>query len=70
MNLLRIYGATLLVALTMGMSACKNEEAPATTPAASEVASSGQKDFLRCRDRGVFPSDESTSAPPGEYRQQ
>ncbi len=28
MNLLRIYGATLLIALTAGMSACKNEEAP------------------------------------------
>ena len=32
MNLLRIYGATLLVALTMGMSACKSEEAPVPTP--------------------------------------
>ena len=57
MNLLRIYGATLLVALTMGMSACKNEEAPATTPAASEVASSGQKISFDVEIEGL-PSDE------------
>lgn len=43
MNLLRIYGATLLVALTMGMSACKNEDAPVTAPAVNAEANSGQK---------------------------
>ena len=32
MNLLRIYGATLLIAMAVGMSACKSEEAPAPTP--------------------------------------
>ena len=32
MNLLRIYGATLLIAMTVGMSACKSEEAPVPTP--------------------------------------
>ena len=57
MNLLRIYGATLLVALMMGMSACKNEEAPATTPAVSEVASSGQKISFDVEIEGL-PSDE------------
>ena len=57
MNLLRIYGATLIVALTMGMSACKNEESPATTPAASEVASSGQKISFDVEIEGL-PSDE------------
>ena len=57
MNLLRVYGATLLVALTMGMSACKNEEAPATTPTASEVASSGQKISFDVEIEGL-PSDE------------
>lgn len=57
MNLLRIYGATLIVALTMGMSACKNEESPATTPAASEVASSGQKISFYVEIEGL-PSDE------------
>ena len=43
MNLLRIYGATLLIALTAGMSACKNEEAPVTTPTTAEAATSGEK---------------------------
>jgi len=43
MNLLRIYGATLLIALTAGMSACKNEEAPVTTPTAAEAAIGGEK---------------------------
>lgn len=57
MNLLRIYGATLLVAMTMGMSACKNEEAPATTPAVSEVASRGQKISFDVEIEGL-PSDE------------
>jgi len=33
MNLLRIYGATLLIAMVVGVSACKSEEAPAPTPA-------------------------------------
>jgi len=32
MNLLRICGATLLIAMAVGMSACKSEEAPAPTP--------------------------------------
>ena len=32
MNLLRIYGAILLIAMTVGMSACKSEEAPVPTP--------------------------------------
>ena len=39
------------------MSACKNEEAPATTPAASEVASSGQKISFDVEIEGL-PSDE------------
>ena len=43
MNLLRIYGATLLIALTAGMSACKNEEAPVTTPTTAEAAIGGEK---------------------------
>ena len=43
MNLLRIYGATLLIALTVGLSACKNDETPATIPTTSEETSSGQK---------------------------
>ncbi|MBF1314646.1 MAG: hypothetical protein HXM99_07600, partial [Porphyromonadaceae bacterium] len=57
MNLLRVYGATLIVALTMGVSACKNEEAPATTPAVSEVASSGQKISFDVEIEGL-PADE------------
>lgn len=32
MNLLRICGATLLIAMAVGMSACKSEEAPVPTP--------------------------------------
>ena len=32
MNLLRICGATLLIAMAVGMSACKSDEAPAPTP--------------------------------------
>ena len=43
MNLLRIYGATLLIALTAGMSACKNEEAPVATPTTAEAAIGGEK---------------------------
>ena len=57
MNLLRVYGVTLIVALTMGVSACKNEETPATTPAVSEVASSGQKISFDVEIEGL-PSDE------------
>lgn len=54
MNLLRIYGATLLVALTMGMSACKNEDAPVTAHAVKAEANSGQKISLNVELRG-FP---------------
>ena len=32
MNLLRICGATMLIAMVVGMSACKSEEAPVPTP--------------------------------------
>lgn len=55
MNLLRIYGATLLVALTMGMSACKNEDAPVTAPATNAEANSGQKISLNVDIEG-FPA--------------
>ena len=57
MNLLRIYGATLLVALTMGMSACKNEDAPVTAPAVSAEANSGQKISLNVDIEGLSTSD-------------
>ena len=57
MNLLRIYGATLLVALTMGMSACKNEDAPVTAPAVSAEANSGQKISLNVDIEGLPSSD-------------
>lgn len=53
MNLLRIYGATLLVALTMGMSACKNEDAPVTAPAVNAEANSGQKISLNVDIEGL-----------------
>ncbi|MBF1303071.1 MAG: lamin tail domain-containing protein [Porphyromonadaceae bacterium] len=57
MNLLRIYGATLLVALTMGMSACKNEDAPVTAPAVNAEANSGQKISLNVDIEGLPSSD-------------
>ena len=57
MNLLRIYGATLLVALTMGMSACKNEDAPVTAPAVNAEANSGQKISLNVDIEGLHSSD-------------
>ena len=57
MNLLRIYGATLLVALTMGMSACKNEDAPVTAPATNAEANSGQKISLNVDIEGLPTSD-------------
>ena len=57
MNLLRIYGATLLAALTMGMSACKNEDAPVTAPAVSAEANSGQKISLNVDIEGLPSSD-------------
>ena len=57
MNLLRIYGATLLVALTMGMSACKNEDAPVTAPATNAEANSGQKISLNVDIEGLPSSD-------------
>ena len=57
MNLLRIYGATLLVALTMGMSACKNEDAPVTAPAVNAEANSGQKISLNVDIEGLSTSD-------------
>ena len=57
MNLLRIYGATLLVALTMGMSACKNEDAPVTAPAVKAEANSGQKISLNVDIEGLSSSD-------------
>ena len=57
MNLLRIYGATLLVALTMGMSACKNEDAPVTAPAVNAEANSGQKISLNVDIEGLSSSD-------------
>ena len=57
MNLLRIYGATLLVALTMGMSACKNEDVPVTAPAVNAEANSGQKISLNVDIEGLPSSD-------------
>lgn len=57
MNLLRIYGATLLVALTMGMSACKNEDAPVTAPVTNAEANSGQKISLNVDIEGLSSSD-------------
>ena len=57
MNLLRIYGATLLIALTVGMSACKNDETPATTPTTSEETSNGQKITFDVDIEGL-PSDD------------
>ena len=57
MNLLRIYGATLLVALTMGMSACKNEDAPVTAHAVNAEANSGQKITLNVDIEGLSSSD-------------
>ena len=57
MNLLRIYGATLLIALTVGMSACKNDETPATTSTTSEETSNGQKITFDVDIEGL-PSDD------------
>ena len=57
MNLLRIYGATLLVALTVGVSACKSDETPATTPTTSEETSNGQKITFNVDIEGL-PSDD------------
>lgn len=42
MNLLRIYGASLLVALMLGVSACKNEETPAAKSSEKGAAVTGQ----------------------------
>lgn len=42
MNLLRIYGASLLVALMLGVSACKNEETPAAKSTEKGAAVTGQ----------------------------
>lgn len=57
MNLLRICGATLFVALAVGMSACKNEEAPVTTPTTSELVDSGKKISLNVEIEGL-PSED------------
>ena len=57
MNLLRIYGATLLIALTVGVSACKSDETPATTPTTSEETSNGQKITFDVDIEGL-PSDD------------
>ena len=42
MNLLRIYGASLLVALMLGVSACKNDETPAAKSTEKGAAVTGQ----------------------------
>ena len=57
MDLLRIYGATLLLALTVGLSACKNDETPATTPTTSEETSTDQKITFNVDIEGLSSED-------------
>ena len=59
MNLLRIYGATLLIAMAVGVSACKSEEAPAPTPtpSASEETAGEKKISFTANIEGL-PDDD------------
>lgn len=59
MNLLRICGATLLMAMTVGVSACKSEEAPAPTPtpSASEETAGEKKISFTANIEGL-PDDD------------
>ena len=68
MDLLRIYGATLLLALTVGVSACKNDEAPAMTPTTSEETSTDQKITFNVEYRGALFGGPSYDY-PGKHRE-
>ena len=59
MNLLRICGATLLIAMVVGVSACKSEEAPAPTPtpSASEETAGEKKISFTANIEGL-PDDD------------
>ena len=57
MNLLRICGATLLIAMAVGMSACKSEEAPAPTPTTSEETAGEKKISFTANIEGL-PDDD------------